>query len=194
MGNIYPIKKEFNPILQADPFNLPLFQKQQRLNTSVHRHYSSYYDQQMIDKIQHKDRIIFELFYHHNTTIQRSCFPDRPWISEILSRRAQAYLANGEIDRAVQQFTEAVDLDPGYWPAYNHLGTIYRHQHKMDKALATFQRAIDIHPNDPDMVLNCGGILEYLGHKADARSLYGVYLDRHSDNSDVMIRYQHCMG
>jgi Tfp pilus assembly protein PilF len=58
--------------------------------------------------------------------------------------RGLAYLAKGDRDRAVQDLTAAIALDPNNALAYNDRGAVWREKGDPDRAIADFTRAIEI--------------------------------------------------
>jgi tetratricopeptide (TPR) repeat protein len=58
--------------------------------------------------------------------------------------RGLAYDAKGERDRAGQDFTAAIALDPNNALAYNDRGVLWRERGDPDRAIADFTRAIEI--------------------------------------------------
>ena len=55
--------------------------------------------------------------------------------------RGNAYRNNGEYDKAITDYTEAIRLDPKYATAYNNRGIAYRHRGDTQKAQADFAQA-----------------------------------------------------
>jgi protein O-mannosyl-transferase len=55
------------------------------------------------------------------------------------------------LDAAINQFLEAVKLEPGNPLAYSSLGAAYAHQHRLNAAEESFARAIRIAPKDENL-------------------------------------------
>jgi len=54
-----------------------------------------------------------------------------------------AYLGKDLVDKAEQQFKEAIRLKPDYSEAYNYLGRIYLYRGQTDAAIQCFQKALN---------------------------------------------------
>ncbi len=57
------------------------------------------------------------------------------------------YGRHGDLQKALQEFRVAIELDPNYADAYHNLGNTYRQLHQDDKAIASYQKALQIDPN-----------------------------------------------
>ncbi len=60
---------------------------------------------------------------------------------------ASAYLKNGQYDKAIEDYSRAIAIDPNNANAYNGRGIAYRKKDQYDKALEDFNKAIAIDPN-----------------------------------------------
>lgn len=61
--------------------------------------------------------------------------------------RALAYYDLGDLDRAIQDLTEALRLQQDYYAAYVIRGSIFHEQKKYDLAIQDFNQAIKLRPN-----------------------------------------------
>ncbi len=52
----------------------------------------------------------------------------------------------GQFEQAVVEYTQAIELDPDYWPAYFYRGTVHMWQEEWDAALADMQATIALNP------------------------------------------------
>ena len=59
---------------------------------------------------------------------------------------ASAYLKNGQYDKAIEDYSRAIAIDPNNANAYNGRGIAYRKKDQYDKALEDFNKAIAIKP------------------------------------------------
>jgi lipoprotein NlpI len=62
------------------------------------------------------------------------------------TNRGTAYFDKGNIDRAIADFNQAVQIEPKYALAYNNRGVAYRSRGDFDKAIADFTEAITLDP------------------------------------------------
>jgi len=65
-----------------------------------------------------------------------------------------AYGMKGMIDEAIEHFTIAVDLNPGFDRAYFNLGNALMHKGLIDRALKSFQMAVQLNPRNPTFQAN----------------------------------------
>ncbi len=63
---------------------------------------------------------------------------------------------NGEYDRAIAAYNEAIELNPNDYDAYNSRACAYDEQGEYDKAIQNYNRAIELNPNDADIYNNRG--------------------------------------
>jgi len=63
---------------------------------------------------------------------------------------------NGELERAIESYLQAIELRPGYDHAHYNLGHTYRQLEKLDLAEKSFQRAVESNPNYPGAYYNLG--------------------------------------
>lgn len=59
-----------------------------------------------------------------------------------------SYLINGQIDKAIQQFREALKMKPGFAVAHKNLGEAFLRQGRLREAEAEYKKAISINPSD----------------------------------------------
>ena len=60
--------------------------------------------------------------------------------------RGLAYLVKGDVDRAIADYTQAIQLDPKYAVAYNGRAFAYRVEGDEDRAIADYTQAIRLDP------------------------------------------------
>ena len=58
------------------------------------------------------------------------------------NNRGVAYRLRGEYDLALNDYNEAIRLNPNFANYYNNRGIIYRHKHDYDRAIAEYGEAI----------------------------------------------------
>jgi protein O-mannosyl-transferase len=62
------------------------------------------------------------------------------------THRGLAYSANGDNDRAIQDYTQAIMFDSTYAPAFNNLGVACKNKGDYDRAIENYTRAIMLNP------------------------------------------------
>lgn len=77
--------------------------------------------------------------------------------------------SNREPDRAIADFSKALELDPKYRAAYSHLASAYRDKGEYDLALTSLNKAIDLDPKDANTYDNRG--YAYLAQRAFSKAL-----------------------
>jgi type IV pilus assembly protein PilF len=69
------------------------------------------------------------------------------------------YYAQNQIGIALEEFTDAVKIDPSYASAYNGLGLVYSALGEEAKAEANFNKSIQLEPGNPETRNNYGTFL-----------------------------------
>ena len=67
-----------------------------------------------------------------------------------------ALMNQGEVNKAIYQFREAIRLEPDLATAHNNLGSALASQGKLDEAIAEFREAIRLKPDDAVAHTNLG--------------------------------------
>jgi tetratricopeptide (TPR) repeat protein len=69
-------------------------------------------------------------------------------LSNIYVNRGTAYYNKGDYNRAIQDYDQAIRLDPKYMPAYYSRGSAYFKKSDYDPAIQDLNEAIRLNPND----------------------------------------------
>ncbi|RXT41887.1 tetratricopeptide repeat protein [Bradyrhizobium betae] len=72
------------------------------------------------------------------------------------NNRGAAYYQEGDPDRAIADYSEAIRLDPQYAPAYNNRGITYRQKGDLDRDIADQNEAIRLNPKFASAYTNRG--------------------------------------
>jgi TonB family protein len=96
-----------------------------------------------------------------NDPVIRECNPKDANAYDI---RGNAYYANGDLDRAIAAYSEAIRLDPNDATAYNNRGIAYDARGEFDRAIADYNEAVRLDPKDAVTFNNRG---ETYRHKGD---------------------------
>jgi tetratricopeptide (TPR) repeat protein len=94
---------------------------------------------------------------------------------------AQVYAAIGEPERAVAQYTAAIEMDPNYSEYHNERGRLLMRMGRLEEALADFRIAEELSPPYPEVRINLGQCLRLLGRMEEAFEAYGAALDLNPD-------------
>jgi tetratricopeptide (TPR) repeat protein len=78
--------------------------------------------------------------------------------------RADAHFESGNVDAAISEYTQAVNLDPKFVDAYNNRGLAYHKKGDLDAALKDFNKAIALNPKCVDAYDSRGGIYREKGN------------------------------
>src|SRR6476661_3935597 len=70
--------------------------------------------------------------------------PFSPYVALAYGLRGSAYQRKGDLDDAIADFNQAVEIDPGRARLYLARGLAYRDKHDLDQAIADFSKAISI--------------------------------------------------
>jgi len=82
--------------------------------------------------------------------------------------RGIAYFHDGEFDRAIEQFSQALEADPDDGLAISSRGSVFLKRGQYERALADFNRLIELNPGSGDAYYKRGRSYEQLGRKQHA--------------------------
>ena len=110
-----------------------------------------------------------------------------PEISEEY-RRAQEFFQNGNIflaelrrkgapEKAIEAYSQAIEIYPSHAKAYRHRGEVYRSQRDFEKALADYNKAIEIDPKFAEAYNNRGIVYGEQGDLEQARVEFDTALE-----------------
>jgi tetratricopeptide (TPR) repeat protein len=68
-------------------------------------------------------------------------------LPELYTQRGLAYRLKGDLDRAVQDYAQAIKLDPRFAPAYNNRAIAFDRKGEYDRAIQDFEQAIKLKPS-----------------------------------------------
>jgi tetratricopeptide (TPR) repeat protein len=69
-------------------------------------------------------------------------------LAAAFNNRGLAYVKKGEYDRAIQDYDEAIRLDPNFAKAFNNRGAAYAAKGENDRAIQDYDEAIRLNPNE----------------------------------------------
>ena len=94
-----------------------------------------------------------------------SCTADN-WLAHM--NLGDALFRVKESDAAVEEFRQAIDLNPHSFAVQNNLGVMYVFLHKPDEAIACFREALNIEPWHAETHTNLGDVFYQKGRLAEA--------------------------
>ena len=76
----------------------------------------------------------------------------------------------GEVELAIEDYTEVIKLDPDFAQAYYQRGLAYAKKGEIKLAIADYTKAIEIKPDNADAYYSRGGAFLRLGEREKAKS------------------------
>src|SRR6185503_6944644 len=103
----------------------------------------------------------------------------RPWFENLRPGaayidRGRTYIQQEDNDRAIADFTKAIELDPEGASAYNHRGVAYANKLDFDSAIADFDKALQFDPLLKNAHANRGLAFSRKGDEARARADFAI--------------------
>src|SRR5579864_5937955 len=86
--------------------------------------------------------------------------------------KGESLLSSGDVDAAIQEFREAVNLEPKNSQNHFELGVALRRRGQLDDAISEYRQAIRLEPGLAEAHANIGTILQSQGDYAQAISEY----------------------
>lgn len=95
-----------------------------------------------------------------------------PSLAEVNTTRAQLYLSNGEVDKALEQFELAYEKSVEKYKPLENIVKVYVSNDQPDKALARLQKRFDVDPDDSIANYLVGHVLLSQNKPGEARSKF----------------------
>jgi len=99
----------------------------------------------------------------------------------------------GQVDEAMAQYQEALEINPNLAVAHNNLGGALFQKGNLEEAMAQFQKALEINPNYADAYKNLGNALFQKGQVNDAMTQYLKALEINPNYADVHNNLGHAL-
>ena len=97
---------------------------------------------------------------------------EQPKLAEELCRKGYSFSINGEDQKALQFFRQAIEKDPKNKMAWNGLGYCHVGLNNPQAAIQAYQQAIKADPNDEMLHYNLANYYIKLGHQQEAIDTY----------------------
>ena len=110
--------------------------------------------------------------------------PSKNKQASINYNRGIDFLKNNELESAEKCFIKALELDPAFVDAMDHLGVVYRRQNRIDDAIQMYQKSISIKPDNYVPYNNLALVYMLLGKYEDARLTYLKVIDFDKENPE----------
>jgi tetratricopeptide (TPR) repeat protein len=101
--------------------------------------------------------------------------------SKYLDKAQKAYT------KALEQFTDAVQQQPGMYQAWNYIGFASRHLGHYQDALGAYAKALELKPGDPDAIEYRGEAYLGLNQLDEAKGAYMTLFDSARPLSDQLL-------
>ena len=92
-----------------------------------------------------------------------------------------------ELDKALADFSKAVEIDPNQASGYRGLAHVHKHMRRFDKSIEAFSKAIEIDPNNASAYIERAIIYQDLGQYNKAMEGYEKVMKLESDASDFLV-------
>jgi TonB family protein len=117
----------------------------------------------------------------------------RPWLENLRAGtayldRGRTYFQQDDSDRAIADYTKAIELDPEGADAYNHRGVAYLSKLDFDSAIADFDKAIQFDPLLANAHNNRGLAFSGKGDEARARADFAIDKQLFPDESTAPLK------
>lgn len=92
--------------------------------------------------------------------------------ARIHTELGQQYMANGDLQTALEKLTKALQFDPSYAPAHTVVAVLYERIGKLPEAELHYRRAVELEPSKGDANNNLGAFLCKTGRYAEGESYF----------------------
>ena len=96
------------------------------------------------------------------------CLPSFDAQAEEHFNQGIEYRRQGNNDSAMEEFTNAIELDPEYYFAYYNRALVYYQSGKLESSLADYTKAIELHPDNAYWTFERGFLYLELGDREKA--------------------------
>jgi tetratricopeptide (TPR) repeat protein len=97
--------------------------------------------------------------------------------ADIYCGRGIAFVARGQLDKALSDYNKALELMPCYYKAYFNRAILFTQQRDYESAISDFKKAIEINPTSAEGYFSLARIYEVLGRNSDAVFAYSSFIE-----------------
>lgn len=103
---------------------------------------------------------------------------------EIFYKQAMSYLGQGEIDKGIEFFDKALEVDDWYLPAWNDKGVALLEKKDYESALECFEKVVLLDPVSSMPLYNKGYVQLILENYTDSILTFESFLERYQNKDD----------
>jgi lipoprotein NlpI len=104
--------------------------------------------------------------------------------AEMFYKQAMSFLDQGKIDKSIEFFNNALNIDKDYVSAWNDKGVALMELGKYPEALKCFEEVIRIEPGDNMAWYNRGYVLLILEEFSESVNTFDLFLGRYTKKDD----------
>jgi protein O-mannosyl-transferase len=108
--------------------------------------------------------------WQNDVTLWNDASRKAPAKERSYDNRGNAYLNQGDLDRAISEYDKAIEINPGSFLAYNNRAGAYLKKGDQAKALSDYGKAIELGPTFPEAYYSRGTLYLNRGDLAEALS------------------------
>ncbi len=106
--------------------------------------------------------------------------------SMVYTTRGDFYMNSKQFDKAFDDFTQAIALNPNEYDAHNLRGNIHRQKKRYTEAIADYRRALEIQPRTASAMLNLGNTYFETNQNEQALKLYTSVIKGEPNNTNAL--------
>jgi tetratricopeptide (TPR) repeat protein len=111
--------------------------------------------------------------------------PTRRELAEQYFLRGLKYVDKGEWDLAIEEYSEAIAIDPEFVEAYYNRGNAYYDKGNLDLAISDYDKAIELDPEDPSAYFNRGMVYGFKGNLDRAINDFDKAIELDPEDADA---------
>ena len=109
--------------------------------------------------------------------------------AEMFYKQAMSFLEQGKVEKSIEFFNSAIEIDKDYVSAWNDKGVALMELGNYPEALKCFEEVIRLEPGDNMAWYNRGYVLLILEEYQEAVNTFDLFLGRYSKKKDDFYKY-----